>query len=467
MQKSSLIQLLLSLSKADRRALRKFVVSPFHNKRQDVSDLYFYIDQHLDKKWSALNREKAFQQLFPGEAYDDQKLRYVMSFLLKTIEQYLIIQQSLENEVEADLQLLKAYRQLNQAKAFTRNFTTVKNRHQSNPFRNIGFYEQNLRLENEQYLFSERQKRQSPRNLDRLNESLDVVYLARKLKQSSLQLAHQAVYNIEYDTSLLKVLLDYLEDSPYLEYPLVALYFYYYKAASQPEKERFFYKFKAGIIEHGAQFPQKELRELYLFAINYCIRKFNTGNEEYLREVFELYRIALERDILLEQNQLSRFAFKNIVGIALRLNEFAWTEQFIEQFAEKLGRRFQENYVHFCLSKLRYTEGKFKEAMLRLQQVEYDDIFLNLDAKVMLLKMYYDLEEYEALDSLLTSIKRFLQRQKLIGYHQENYLNIIRFTRKILELNPYDKTAQATLRTEIKNTKALAERDWLLQKINY
>ena len=466
MQKSDLIQIILNLSRADRRALRKFVVSPYHNKREDVSQLYFYIDQNLDKKWKALKRETVYQFLFPGQPYQDKKLRYTMSFLLKVIEQYLIVQQSLENKTEANLQLLKAYRRLDQAKAFNRTTAVLKDWQNDHSHRNIAFYEQYFQLENEQYLFSEKQKRQSPRNLDRLNESLDVVFLARKLKQSSLQLAHQAVYKIEYDTSLLKVLLDYLEDSSYLEYPVVALYFYHYKAASQPENETFFQKFKEGIIQYSDRFPRKEVRELYLFAINYCIKKFNTGEESYLREVFDLYRIALTRDILLEQDQLSRFAFKNIVGIALRLNEFEWTEQFIKEFAHKIGAAFQENYVHFSLSKLRFTQGKYKEAMLRLQQVDYDDIFLNLDAKVMLLKMYFELEEYEALDSLLTSMKRFLQRQKLIGYHQENYENIIRFTRKILDSNPYDKAEQAAIKAEIIQTKALAERDWLLQKID-
>ena len=68
---------------------------------------------------------------------------------------------------------------------------------------------------------------------------------------------------------------------------------------------------------HGNLLPEKELRTLFLLAINFGIQQFNRGEERYIGEVFELYRTALDRGFLLNKGQLSRFAFKNIVGIAI------------------------------------------------------------------------------------------------------------------------------------------------------
>ena len=121
--------------------------------------------------------------------------------------------------------------------------------------------------------------------------------------------------------------------------------------------------------------------------------------------------------------------------------------------------------MHFCLSKLRFEQGGLGQAMERLRQVEYEDLFLNIDAKVMLMKIYYELQEYDALDSFLRSFERFIRRHKELTYHRENYLNVIYFTRKLLEVNPFDKGARAALRHEVEGVAALTERRWLLERV--
>ena len=103
--------------------------------------------------------------------------------------------------------------------------------------------------------------------------------------------------------------------------------------------------------------------------------------------------------------------------------------------------------------------------MERLRQVEYEDLFLSIDAKIMLMKIYFEQQEHDALDSFLKSFERFLRRHKELTYHRENYFNIIYFTRKLLEVNPFDKEARAALRREVEETPTLTERGWLLERV--
>ena len=173
----------------------------------------------------------------------------------------------------------------------------------------------------------------------------------------------------------------------------------------------------------------------------------------------------IEQEILIEKGKISRFTYKNVVGIALRLKEFTWAEQFILQYQEALNNQYKTNYVHYNLSKLRFHQQNYSEAMQRLQQVEYDDLFLNLDAKVMLLKIYFELEEWEVLDSFTISFQRFLQRKKGLGYHQENYANFVKLARKLLGVNPFNPNQRQKLEKEIIEKKALSEKDWLLGQL--
>lgn len=464
MQKSSLIRQIMSLHPDERRALDRFLASPYHNLREDVRQLYTFINQHLDKNWNGLNKEAAFVFVYPGQTFDQKKMHYLLSFLLKTVEDFLIQEEVELDRVRKQLFLLQSYRKRNRPKFFQKTLKRARDYHQRS-FRGVDHYEMAYAIEWENYLFTAGQQRDMPSQLPILNQTLDTLFFCRRLKQSCLLQAHQAVFQEVDDPRLLHLIMTFLKDSPFLEVPLVAVYYFYLKAVQEPDEQAFYQQFKQLILSEKSELPIAERRTLILLAINYCIQRFNLGQEVFLREVFELYQAGLEDASLLENGRLSRFAFKNIVGIGLRLEEFTWTEDFIRDFQHTLSLRYRDNYVHFSLSKLRYTQGKYREAMQQLLQVEYDDLYLNLDAKIMLMKMYYELDEWQALDSLLTSVKRFIQRKKMMGYHQEAYLNIVLFVRKLLELNPYDKVAKAKLQQEIEAISVLGEKEWLLEQL--
>ncbi len=446
-----------------RNRLRKFLLSPYHNQREDVVALFEHIDRRLGENWVLLQKKPTFRAVYPGQDYDEQQLRYLMSFLLKAIEQFLIAEQVNEDEVLAQRLLLKAYRESAGPKSFQKALRRARQL-QEKAERDELSYHDTFAIEREEYLFRAGRKRDAPSQLPRLNATLDEAFLISRLKQGCLLSAHQAVFREEEEGSgLLPLLMGFLEGSPYLDNPLLAAYFYYLKAVEAPSEVSYYQMLKELILPESL--PPEERRPLFLLAINYGIRQFNDGQETYLQELFELYRTGLSEGLLLPEGRLSRFAFKNITAIALRLQQFEWTERFIGAYQQYLPPRHRENYVHFCLSKLRFEQGRLGQAMERLRRVEYEDLFLNIDAKVMLMKIYYELQEYDALDSFLKSFERFLRRHKELTYHRENYFNIIFFTRKLLEVNPFDKEARAALRREIEGVGTLTERGWLLERV--
>jgi hypothetical protein len=53
------------------------------------------------------------------------------------------------------------------------------------------------------------------------------------------------------------------------------------------------------------------------------------------------------------------------------------------------------------LAKLFFKKRDYDKAMPLLVQIKYDDILHNLSAKLMLAKMYYELDEINTLENLL------------------------------------------------------------------
>ena len=99
-------------------------------------------------------------------------------------------------------------------------------------------------------------------------------------------------------------------------------------------------------------------------------------------------------------------------------------------------------------------------------QFDYDDILFNLSAKSMLIKIYFEESEYSALDSLLESLRTYINRKKAIAYHKNIYNNLIRFTKRLVRISPYDKAQKEKLRQDIEAANPLPERKWLLEQLD-
>ena len=63
------------------------------------------------------------------------------------------------------------------------------------------------------------------------------------------------------------------------------------------------------------------------------------------------------------------------------------------------------------------------------------------------------------LDAMRSYIRR---KSSIIGYHQDNYLNLIKFSKRLLKFQ-HDKKELQLLYDEIVASKMFAERKWLLE----
>jgi len=468
MYSSKLVDVFYTLSKKQLRALRKFVRSPYHNKRQDVIDLFdLMYKTPLDNR-IALRKEKVFPKLFGKEPYSADKVDYVMSFLFKVIEEFLIHQQATNHSTKAKMLLADSYLDLGLPKHFQQTLKLAEKELEKNSLRDIRYYEQSFSMESQNLNFLSKSQRNTSINLQEVSTKLELRFLAQKLKQTCLMLARQAVYKRQYDFGLLDVLLPYIETHPnILEHKAISIYYYYYQAVTnQTEDELYFQKFKSIFLESNNVFNKKEFQDIYIAAVNYCIKKVNIGQPEYQQELFEFYNAGLEFSILFDaNNNLSPFTFSNIVKLALRLHKLDWTAEFIEKYKHQVEERYHGTYIHDAYSMLYFSQGKYQETMIRLQQLNSEELFITLNSKVLLCKVYYHLEEYDVLESFLNSFMVFLRRKDILAYHRDIYKSFIRFTQKLINLPPFNKAERVKLRADIEGTQKLLEKNWLLEQL--
>lgn len=466
MESSHLVVILQTFSAKEVRGLRKWLNSPVHNQREDVVQLFEYLmaGAHLTEE-KFLRKERVFSRVFPDEPFDDAKLRQTMHFLLKSIEEFLIYEELRGDEIRSRMALSSVYRKRKLDKAFQKTINSLETLQEKAPYRDEHFLRNEYLLQLEKYSFQEGKKRTTEMNLQEVSDALDATFMADKLRHSCLMIAHQAVYKAQYDIGLLEEVLQYAKRSDLMKQPAISIYYYGYMAFTNEGNTDYFQLLRQEIQNNLHLFSPSEIRDIFLMAINYCIRKMNVGEAPFVREAFELYRTGIEEGILIENNSITRFTFLNVIRIALRLGEFEWVENFIPAYQKYLAPNYRDTIVHYSNAKLLFEKKNYDAAMELLVQVDYDDILLTLNAKSMLLKIFYENEDIDPLESLLGSMRSYINRKEVIGYHKSIYSNLIKFTKKMLKVNPFEKTQVEKLKMEIQAANPMPERQWLLEQL--
>jgi hypothetical protein len=175
----------------------------------------------------------------------------------------------------------------------------------------------------------------------------------------------------------------------------------------------------------------------------------------------------LTKDIILQNNQLSPTTYRNIVPIALRVSEFTWAENFIHDYAPYVDEKYRNNAVEFSLARLEFYRRNFDKVLRHLHRVTYDDVWYNLNVKSIMILAYYELDEYDALESLLQSFRMYIKREKSLSEDRKNhYLNLIRFTGILMKLSGRDQDKLKKLKEEATAAKGVVSKPWLMEKID-
>ena len=174
----------------------------------------------------------------------------------------------------------------------------------------------------------------------------------------------------------------------------------------------------------------------------------------------------LKKEIIIANGEISPWYFRNIVVVALRLGEYAWTEDFIIKYQDFLEEDFRRNTVTYNLAQLYFYQKKYEKVIEQLQNVEYDDITYSLNSKTMLMATFYELDDIDPLFSLMESFRTYLNRQKSLPPSKaRDYLNLIRFTKRLVRLIPKDHDAINKLKEDVLKEKGAVNANWLLEKI--
>jgi len=430
MLSKKLTVLVKSFSVKELQELRKFVNSPFFNENKELMLLYeeLYQFYSVDRNSDEILLKKDIWKKIYSEKYVDVKLRRLSSDLTRLIEKF-IINKELNKQKELEkILLLGGIKNRNLEKHFKDIITKSKT---SSIGHSTDYHFERFQTEILQHEFIDKYSPQNNNlaNLELADYHLDNYYLIKKLKFYCSLLSYKSVRSIEVEFPFSEQMVSEIKLHPSFEEPVVQVYYKTVLLLQNKDSGKVFEELRNLLILNEKAFPLKELQQMYFNVQNFCAVEINNGKNIYTEKLFDVYKVMIEREILPGEESLKPGVYKNIITLGLIVKEFDWIENFIQEYTEKLPKEHRENAKNYNLA-----------------------------------KVYFHKEEY--LDSLIDSFRIYLRRNKLISKNvRQQYMNSLRFTKKLSNVAPYDKKGLQKVKEQIENCKTLAAKKWLLEKV--
>jgi len=481
MRNSQLANTLKLLDSSQWEGFGRFICSPFFFSEADKKDsevltLFSYLKSNMGRtNEHVLAKEFVFQHIFPGKEYNGNALAKVMTSLHQLLKRFIAYcYMNSEDEFHQELALARFYRENQWEERFQSSIRKLEKKISEIIDRGEDFFWRQYLLQlqvhlNENY----RNQRKGDLNLPALIQNLDYFYLLSKLKYQGV--FEQQKKFVELDINE-PVSTEYLRKTCSADVrtrlPMLACYEQILSLLHGEEDniDEAIARYRELLDKNKSIIPMDELRHFHSFLRNFCTAQINSGKPEYLPILFDIYQEHLDMGTLYEKGGLLAGTFLNIVVVGSRVGQYDWIKGFLESHKNRIiGTAYPKEVYNFNLAWYYFHRGKYDEAW-SLIEGNYEDIYYKLAAKRMEIKILYEQENYDLIDSRINSFKVFISRATsriLSGEIKATHNAFISAVQQILSPATLGNARRIEkIERKILEHQHIAEREWLLEKVN-
>lgn len=467
MRSKSIVAILKLFDSEQVKRLTSFVISPYFNTRVEIIKLLEFHILYRDTNLEELEFiQQAYYYVYNSREFNLKKYNSLNKRTLKVVEEFIIVEANLKDEVNCKRALLSKYGMWHSEADYEAVAQNLE-----------GFLAKDMNIDNnfvqqlyqiflikDSYLQSNEKIKYSELLLN-TSDKLDMYYIQTKLRIAYEVLSRREWKHSKTSTKLLNELIDIVDKNDYRKEKYINMYYLFLKSSLEPDVVQHYYELKHLLLYNSFEFTQDERSDLLTTATNYCTFKINTGNRSFNEELYNLYVEAIAQNVLLYRGEMSSWLFSNIVVSAQKLFKLDWAENFIQEYNKYVIDQWNNTY-YYNLAFIEFEKSNFELAHKLLIKMDEQDVFYQLRAKTLLLKIYYEKKEFPPLISLIESFKKLIIRNKILNEAQKKiYLNFIKYLNSLVLIPDGDNIRIRTLRAIVEKDNIVTYRGWLLRSI--
>lgn len=415
-----IIQIIKELNQNSLRRLEHFIKSSYFNANPKTISLFDQLISSVERS-RITSKLDIWEKVFPDTPFNDVRFRKLTHDLLTLIESFFVVENTMKHEYKKQRAIAEYCEEF--------NITVLKNKLQKRLDESLS---QDSLMWSESFFDSYTtyrylididgnfEKKKNYKNAKGFSESLktlhsllDTSYAIEKVRLSLMRNNYSQLVSEEIDLDE-NIDLDKLIHS--LKPKGGGLFSVHSKVFDLLINKVDDYDIESilDFLDVLTKNNRKEAATIYDYLNNFIARKINSG--ENLHKVwFDLMKFGLESKILIKSNRIDPTDYRNIALAACRLDHFEWALRFIEDYKIFLDPNYKQSAYSFSKARIYRSMGSYENLIDVLRNVEYEDITYNLNSRLMLIMAFYELDEYETLDSTIKSFKVFLRRKRNVS----------------------------------------------------
>jgi hypothetical protein len=270
--------------------------------------------------------------------------------------------------------------------------------------------------------------------------------------------------NIDFEN-----IVEYARSKNYEYTFLIEIYYRALMTILIPDETSHFDKLRELYKMYYNSFTLSEKRTILHWLVNYCFHCRQFNEIKYSRIIFELNEFRLKEGLAFyPENQIPSTIYFQILNTALEVKETKWAENFIKNYSSKLQAEIRESQKAMAYALLHFETREYEKVLKNLNNIEFDDLWDKLKARIITAKTYYEISETESLLNYIDSSFHFLAKNpSLSDVVRTSYRNFFNSLRKIISIKENsDLDSIPLLRNEIEQIKGIESKIWLLKKLD-
>lgn len=448
-------------------------------KEQFLEDISESVNSAAGNNDNAFNwsKKRISNLLFPNTPFRENRIDGLMSKLFKILEQFIVFNKKckISSEVQNGLVVAEFYRERELENEFKLKIKNLNTEYQKNGSNGSADYYLDYLIKQENYDY------QVAYNTSKSNQylvdvvrSFDYFYIITRLNYmlSLLSFHHQYkpldIENVPEYFSILEDLNNLIKKNNYQNEPIIKLYYSAIQLIENKVLPEEMDGFKELLDKNGHLLNSQNLIYIRTTLRNYYARQYNKGDNDSLPKVYERYISDLKEGFLFQENKIAPLTVWAFSTICSKVGDVDSVLFFLRNYSFK-----PYSYNQFIWASYYFEINDFLKCqnILTSIDIKFDEINYYMSARMLEIKLYFELSEGSLFESRTNAFKIYLFANKNNGTIAEhkwkmsnNFNNIIM---QIYNTPNFEAKKLHAIEQKIASKKVYAEREWLIKKVEY
>ena len=163
---------------------------------------------------------------------------------------------------------------------------------------------------------------------------------------------------------------------------------------------------------------------------------------------------------------MSSLTYKNIIALCIRMNDLKLAIQLLEEYKNLVSPKERNTIYHFNLAKIYKEQKEYSKALYLLQTSVFKDPLIELNARVEMIKIYYEIREGDLMHLQIQATRNLIKRSSKLGYHREYYSNFLQQANRLFTAKRIGHEEKTQWLAEIRSDPRLIDKNWLFTMVD-